>query len=72
MDKRKERQVLVVPIPMNRTTPPIALPVEVVEVITVVPPRDPIVPQPVHHRVEDARIVEVLLAVEVVAEEDNS
>lgn len=72
MDRRKERPVLVVPTPMNRITLVRVLPAEVVEVITVVLPPDPTAHQPEYPRVEDARVAEVLLVVEVPAEEDNS
>lgn len=72
MDRRKEHPVLVVPIPMNRTTLVRVLPAEVVEAITVVLPPDPTAHLPEYPRVEDARVAEVLLVVEVLAEEDNS
>ena len=57
---------------MNRTTLARVLPAEAVEVITVVPLPDPTAHLPEYHRVEDAQVVEVLLVVEVLAEEDNS
>ena len=72
VDRRKERPVLVVPTPMNRITLVRALPTEVVEVITVAPPPVPTAHLPEYPRVEDARVAEVLLVVEVPAEEDNS
>ena len=72
MDRRKERPVLVVPTPMNRTTLVRTLPAEVVEVITVVLPPDLTVHLPEYPRVEDARVAEVLLVVEVLEGEDNS
>ena len=57
---------------MNRTTLPIALLAEAIEILTVVPPPDPSVLLPEYPPVEDAQVAEALLVVEVLAEEDNS